>query len=306
MKAIDLFAGAGGFSMGAKMAGIEVVWAANHWQDAVDCHELNHPGTEHKCQDLQQADWSQVPNHDALLASPCCQGHSWARGKDSGNPKHDASRATAWAVISAIEFHRPTIAVIENVPQFLEWNLYPAWSLAMNALGYQLALHIIDCADLGVPQHRNRLFIVATKSKAPITLNLKRLDHVNASSFISFDSGKWSPINKPGRALATLNRVKNGRTRFGERFVMPYYGSGSGLTGRSLDRPIGTITTRDRWAVVNGDRMRMLTIAESRDAMTFPESYKLPSNGKLAIHLLGNAVPPLAVKHFLTAVQEAA
>lgn len=55
-----------------------------------------------------------------------------------------------------------------------------------------------------------------------------------------------SPIIKPGRTASTLLRVENGWKRFGERFVMPYYGSGSGLTGRSLNRPIGTITTLDR------------------------------------------------------------
>ncbi|MNG24086.1 hypothetical protein D3C84_1087710 [compost metagenome] len=73
-----------------------------------------------------------------------------------------------------------------------------------------------------------------------------------ASSFIDFEAGKWSPVVKPGRAESTLLRVKNGRERFGDRFIMPYYGSGSGLTGRCLERPIGTITTLDRWALVRG------------------------------------------------------
>lgn len=83
MRAIDLFAGAGGFSTGAAMAGCNVVWAANHWQAAVDVHAANHPGTEHACQDLQQADWRNVPGHDLLLASPACQGHSPARGMEA-------------------------------------------------------------------------------------------------------------------------------------------------------------------------------------------------------------------------------
>lgn len=60
MKAIDLFAGLGGWSAGAKMAGVDVLWAANHWPEAVRWHAENHPGTA----------------------------HVW----------HDASRATAWAV----------------------------------------------------------------------------------------------------------------------------------------------------------------------------------------------------------------
>lgn len=58
MTTIDMFAGAGGFSEAATNAGCTVVWAANHWQSAVDCHSMNHPRTRHVCQDLQQANWA--------------------------------------------------------------------------------------------------------------------------------------------------------------------------------------------------------------------------------------------------------
>ncbi len=306
MKVIDLFAGFGGLSSGAKMAGAEVVWAANHWEDAVYWYEQNH-GLAPYCQDLQQADWSMVPGHDALLASPCCQGHSPARGKDHGNPQHDASRSTAWAVVSAAEFHRPAVVIVENVPEFTRWALYPAWVAAMNALGYQCAPHVIDCADLGVPQNRIRLFNICTRSRAPLMLNLERQDHVPASSFIKWDAGKWSPIRKPGRSKATLARISRGwRSLRTGRFLIPYYGSGSGLTGRSVDRPIGTITTRARWALVKGDQMRMVTGDECLAAMTFPSGTKRPADERLTIHLAGNAVPPLAAQRVLEAVKEAA
>ena len=116
MRAVDLFAGAGGFSTGATMAGVNVVWAANHWPAAVQVHTNNHPDTIHLCQDLQQADWSLVPAHDLLMASPACQGHSRARGKERLH--HDAMRATAWAVVSAAECHLPTVVLVENVPEF--------------------------------------------------------------------------------------------------------------------------------------------------------------------------------------------
>ncbi len=304
MNAIDLFAGLGGWSTGAKQAGVNVLWAANHWPSAVEWHAANHPDTTHACQDLHQADWTQVPSHDLLLASPCCQGHSKARGKASGNPQHDASRSTAWAVVSAAEVHKPEAAIIENVPEFTDWALYPAWAAAMNALGYQLAPHVIDCADLGVPQNRERLFIVATRSKAPLFLNLPKFEHVHATSFIDFNSGRWSPIDKPGRAQATLERVANGRAIHGDRFVMSYYGNTK--IGRSLNRPIGTITTRDRWAVVDGDRMRMLTADENLLAMSFPSDVKRPASHKLTVHMAGNAVPPLAAQRIIQALKVAA
>lgn len=303
MKVVDLFAGGGGFSAGAVMAGHEVVWAANHWADAVEWHSRNHPEAQHVCQDLHQADWSLVPQHDILLASPCCQGHSKARGKAKGNPQHDASRSTAWAVVSATEFHRPPVVIVENVPEFLDWKLYRPWELAMQSLGYTVAPHVIDAADLGAPQNRIRMFLVLTQTIAPLLLNLPRYDHKPASSFIDFNAGNWQPIDKPGRAVATLERVENGRAAHGDRFLISYYGNTK--TGRSIHRPVGTITTRDRWAIIDGDRMRMFSRFECRDAMTFPSDYLLPEKHSLAVHLMGNAVCPLPVSEILKAVEAA-
>lgn len=304
MIAIDLFAGLGGNSEGARMAGVNVVWAANHWQAAVEIHAANHPGAAHVCQDLQQADWASVPAHDLMMASPACQGHTHARGRE--RPHHDAARSTAWAVVSAAEYHRPAFVMVENVPEFAVWKLYPAWCAAMNALGYALAPMILDAADCGVPQCRRRLFIVGTRSKHPIELQIQPRQHVSAASFVDFRTGKWTPINRPGRSVRTLARVSAGRSRFGRRFLAPYYGSGSGETGRSLERPIGTITTRDRWAVIDDDRMRMLTVDECRAAMAFPTRYVLPDDHRLTIHMLGNAVPPPMTAAVITALKEVA
>jgi DNA (cytosine-5)-methyltransferase 1 len=304
MKGVDLFAGAGGFSTGARMAGVDVVWAANHWQAAVDVHAANHPGTEHACQDLQQADWRDVPAHELLMASPACQGHSPARGKEK--PYHDALRSTAWAVVSACEFHRPQAVLVENVPEFTKWTLFPAWCAAMTALGYAIAPHLIDSADHGVPQHRVRLFLVCTRSDHPLQLSFEPRAHIGADSVIRFDTGKWSPIDKAGRSTNTLTRVAAGRSRFGHRFVMPYYGSGSGLTGRCLSRPLGTVTTVDRWALVDGDNMRMLTAVENRGAMGFPDDYKLPAQHRQAVHMLGNAVCPPVARDVINALRRSA
>jgi DNA (cytosine-5)-methyltransferase 1 len=83
--AIDLFTGLDGWSTGARNAGIDVLWAANHWPVAVEWHSANNSDAIHICHDLHQADWSKVPAHDIMLASPCYLGHLKARGKKSGN-----------------------------------------------------------------------------------------------------------------------------------------------------------------------------------------------------------------------------
>jgi len=304
MIGIDLFAGAGGFTEGATMAGVEIAYAANHWPLAVAFHRKNHPATRHDCQDVQQADWRDVPSHDVQLASPACQGHSKARGKE--RPHHDALRSTAWAVVSCAEYHHSEAIVVENVTDFKDWPLYPAWCDAMNRLGYAIAPHIIDAADHGVPQHRERLFLVCTRSRNPIKLKLARRPHRPIVDAIEWESHKWSQVDKPGRSPATLRRIEAGRAEFGERFIAPYYSNGSGLTGRSIGRPIGTITTCDRWAVIDGNRMRMLQVSEAKAAMGFRSNYILPATKRAAMHMLGNAVCPPVAADVLDALRRAA
>jgi len=304
MDAIDLFAGAGGFTEGAALAGVPVKWASNHWPAAVRFHSLNHPGTDHICQDLQQADWRRVPAHDIALASPACTGHSPARGKD--RPHHDALRSTAWAVVACAEYHRSQVVLVENVPEFRHWTLYPAWCDAMHRLGYAVAPHLVDAADHGVPQHRRRLFLVCTQSKHPLHLDLPHRPHRAIADVIQWDAHEWSPVERPGRSARTLRRIAAGRAAFGARFVAPYYSNGSGTTGRSIDRPIGTITTRDRWAVIDGDRMRMLRVPEAKAAMGFRASYVLPDAHRDALFMLGNAVCPPVAADILTAIRAAA
>lgn len=303
MDAIDLFAGAGGFTTGAEQAGCRVLWAANHWPAAVKVHAENHPDTEHLCQDLLSADWAEVPEHEVMLCSPSCTGHTKARGKD--RPHHDLARSTAWAVVSAAEYHRPRVVIVENVPEFRDWALYPSWLDAMTRLGYAAAPYVVDAADFGVPQHRVRLFIVLTRSAAPIELDLPKLAHKPARNIVEVNAGRWRLISDTHRPLKpnTLARIAAGRVVFGERFLIAYYGNSK--SGRSLDRPLGTVTTHDRYAIIDGDRMRMLTVDECRAAMGFPGSYRLAVDRKTAVHLLGNAVCPPVAKHLIDAVKAA-
>jgi DNA (cytosine-5)-methyltransferase 1 len=303
VNAVDLFAGLGGFTEGAERAGASVVWAANHWRAAVDIHAANHPRTQHECQDLQQADWTRVPTHDLLLASPACQGHSSARGKEK--PHHDALRSTAWAVVSAAEACRPRALIVENVERFRKWALFPFWSLALQALGYRLSEHVIDAADCGVPQNRRRLFVVGLRNRKPMPALQPKAKHIPIGDVVRFDRGEWSPVDKPGRAPATLARVADGRRRYGAQFVMPYYSLGSGITGRPLDRPVGTITTISRWALVDHDRMRMLLVDELRAAMGFRADYVLPAVKREAEKMLGNAVAPPVAEFLVRRVAEA-
>lgn len=175
------------------MAGIQVVWAANHEPLAVATHSRNHPETAHSCQDLQLADWTKLPDHELLTASPCCQGHSKAKG--STKDWSEKSRSTAWCVYSAAVAKRPQAIIVENVPEFKSWSddqdsgyVFRTWRdlISRIGVGYHYSDTVIDAADLGVPQHRERLFMAFIRKDVggPVQFATPRLPHTAASSIL--------------------------------------------------------------------------------------------------------------------------
>lgn len=291
MRAVDLFAGAGGFSHGAHLAGVEVVAAVNHWKLAVDTHAAAFPAARHYCEDAAVLDPHDLPAFDLLLAAPSCTGHTRARGKEQ--PHHDAARATAWCVIRVAELRRPPAILVENVPEMLRWVLFRAWRLALSDLGYRVAEHIMDAADAGVPQHRKRLIITATQGLRPVRLPDPAKAHVAARGFLDLAKGPWASVS--GWCERTRERVENGQRAHGPDVLIPYYGNERG--GRSLDRPIGTLTTVDRYALVRGDKGRMLSVEEMLRLSSFPAGYPLAGTRRDQTKLIGNAVPPLLGQH---------
>lgn len=281
---------------------MKIVAGANHWPRAVETFRAAHPEAQARCQDVALMDPRDLPAFDVMLASPACQGHSRARGKDQ--PHHDAQRATAWAVVQVAEVCRPRLFAVENVPEFAQWPLYRHWRAALSELGYRITERVLDAAEHGVPQERRRLFVCGSLRRLPV-IESARLDPVPASTFVRFDDhAEWSPINRPGRSSKTLRNVAAARAEHGPRSLLSYYGTTRG--GRSLSRPVGTITTHDRYAVLDHDRMRMLSVDELRVAMGFPDDYPLTGTRSEQVHQLGNAVVPAVAAHVVRQLLEAA
>ncbi len=301
MKAIDLFAGAGGFSEGARLSGVDVVWAANHNPKAVAVHAANHPRALHECQDLRQADFTALPAYDLLVASPACQGHSTA-SQSRRRPKHDADRSTAWAVVECAERTQPRALIVENVTAFRRWALYPVWRSALELLGYSLSELELDAADFGVPQNRRRLFVAGFLKKSAPKLALKSAGQVSARSILDPKANGWAPV--ASKSAAVQARVENGRRRGWTRFLTQHV---TNHPGRDLARPIGTITCASQhWHLVDGPRMRPLSVRELARAQGFLDSFQLPEQVSLGTRLVGNAVPPPMAAAVISAVAEAA
>ncbi len=304
LAAIDLFAGFGGLTLGSEQAGVPVVWAGNHWRTAVDTHARNHPATVHACQDLRQVDWSTLPPFRIQLSAPACQGHSSA-SQPKRRAFHDAMRGTAFAVIDCADVTEPDAIIVENVPSFLSWRLYPWWKEGLERLGYQVDPRIVHASRVGVAQRRKRLFVIATRPG--VKVRPLRHDAVEPAFGQHLhrrtSDALWRPV-----AAATPSvraRIERGRARHGARFLTQHV---TGHPGVGLHEPIRTITTASQhWNLVDGDRYRALTSRELARGMGFPDTYTWDPALSVAdvTKGLGNAVCPPVGREVVSAVAEA-
>ena len=235
---------------------------------------------------------------DILLASPECTSHTCAKG---GAPRDEASRATAMLVIEYARALRPRWLVLENVIHMRPWSRYKELKGALCDLGYLLEEHVLDATDFGVAQRRRRLFLVGDRERRPNTRIRKRSGRRRSAKSVLDPEGVWktSRLFDAKRAAATLERAERGFLALGEEasFLLVYYGNDGAGGWQRLDRPLRTVTTLDRFALIRHDgcepRMRMLQVPELKRAMGFDEDFKLPVGTRRdRIRLLGNGVCP--------------
>ena len=184
MNAVDLFAGAGGWSHGWRCAtGSEPMLAVNHCDHAIRLHKLNHPGTQHEPKDVWKVDPATVLRGrrvDWLHGSPDCTHFSRAKG---GKPRKQRIRMLAWVLARWAKVARPRFVSLENVAEFLDWGpldkdghpikarkgeTFRRFVGQLRRLGYVVDWRVLCAADFGAPTIRKRLFLIARNDGMPI------------------------------------------------------------------------------------------------------------------------------------------
>ncbi len=313
LRTLDLFAGCGGSSYGARIAGATLVGAIDAWELATRTYKANFPGARVITKQIEDVDpvslRKQIGRIDLLLASPECTNHTCAKGSAR---RSETSRRTALQVLRFAREFEPRWIVIENVTQMRGWRRYRTFLTELESCGYKVAEQVLDAKDFGVPQTRRRLFILGDREAEPQKVIPRKSRRSRTVQQVLDANGRWKtrPLFAEGRAENTVVRYLTGLERMGpdQRFLLVYYGSDGGGGWQRLDRPLRTITTVDRFALVNQNgrepRMRMLQVPELQRAMGFGSDFKLHGESRRdRIKLLGNAVcPPVltAVVHSLT------
>ena len=296
ITAIDSFAGAGGSSTGLTQAGIEVVWAANHWPLAIGTHQDNHPDVEHHTANLSDIDWRTVPRTDIGWFSPSCRGHAPAGGRkrppaEVERLRADAAaidRATAFAVIAAAEVLEFPVIFVENVVEFAAWSLYPWWLAGLHMLGYRTRELVLDAAAFGHAQQRKRLFIAATRGGVELDLTPPVVAPVSASAILDDDLGR--PVT---RRLYVADQIDS-ITVEGVPHLVTY--RRHARARRADEHPLATVTAGGNHHAVAQVRdyiqyHRMLTNRECARAQGFPDGYTFRGCKEDVKKQIGNAVP---------------
>jgi DNA (cytosine-5)-methyltransferase 1 len=194
------------------------------------------------------------------------------------------------------------------------WSRYGELKNELHDLGYKLDEQVLDASDFGVAQSRRRLFLVGDRKHAPTLVERKHPGKRKSVKSVLDKPGTWntSALSRNGRAKDTLARAQRAYDALGSdaSFLLVYYGTDGSGGWQPLTRPLRTITTVDRFALVepspNGPQMRMLQVPELRRAMGFNDAYKLEIGTRRdRIRLLGNGVCPPVMTEVIRALTTA-
>lgn len=289
MTGLSLFAGAGGFDLGAMMAGIDIA-ASIEWsptdpkQHAAQALKLNAQHTVIN-QDATTVDYSQWRGVGIVFGGPPCQGHSIANSVFRS--ADDSRNQLVWEMVRAAKETGAQHVVIENVPTF-DRVLLGRVLTSLAGMGYWVSSQNLNAADYGVPQTRLRKFILATKH-----LGVHYPNPTHAGRWLTVDetlADLWSSLDR-SELPDWLKPLADPKLRILDAQNKNKLGSRQGRRG---DEPSITITRSCyymRWQ--RGGETGKLGIKAAQRLQSFPDSWQFVGGKDNQGLQVGNAVPLL-------------
>lgn len=337
LKAVDFFCGGGGMTYGLRLAGINVLGGVDIASDCRETYEYNNSPAKFVERDVSGLDAKTLsdifdinPGDPSLIFVGCSPCQYWSKIRTDRN-KSEKSAFLLKEFQRLVDAFSPGFVVLENVPGLRNkpQSYLPHFLDFLHCSGYVFADDVVDASRYGVPQHRHRYLLVASRSHVVIALpegdgsivtvrdvigevnGFPRIGpgHIDTSAFMH-TSADLSELNRR-RIKAT---PPDGGNRLSwkddpELQIDAYKGRDKifqDVYGRiRWDTPAPTITTRFN-SLSNGrfghpEEDRALSLREGSCLQTFPKSYRFfgPNRDSMA-RQIGNAVPPLLAKHIGT------
>ena len=332
--AIDLFCGVGGMTYGMKKAGINVLGGIDIDSKIGEVYKSNNHPSLFINKDIRYVTGQEIlelfgDSHGPRILAGCAPCRPFSIINREGGRQHpDYSLLDSFSrLIREVE---PDGVIMENVPGITSSGkaIFQRFLNTLRAVKLNPSYAIVDAADFGVPQHRKRLFLIASReapkiprlTNGPRTKREYKTVRDAISKFPPIESGHrdTGPRNHSCKALEQVNitRIKltpkNGgsRNQVPKELWIPTHLKHDGYSdtyGRmSWNEPAPTLTCRCV-SISNGrfahpEQDRGISIREAATLQTFPKRYRFPTSFTLAQIAIGNAVPPLLATKFSRAL----
>lgn len=336
LKAIDIFSGAGGMSIGAAMAGINVVVAVEYDKHAAATFKANHPKAEIITKDIRDVVFDDKYKTPFLLfGGPPCQGFSTSNTKTRNSDNSNNSLFQEY--IKQVKELSPDWFVFENVEGITSYEkgtVVKRLEQEFLKLGYKTNWKVLKASDYGVPQNRNRFFMVGNrldleyifpeKNKNIVTVkdaiedlpNLKNGDSFDFLNYKNIEVNPYAKLMRGKTEKVSQNYVSRNKDYVLERYkhikpgqnwkaipeeLMKNYtdtkNCHSGIYKRlDPNSPSVVIANYRKNMLIHPFENRGLSVREAARIQSFPDSFVFKGNLSFQQQQIGNAVPPLLAK----------
>jgi len=329
-KALDLFCGAGGLSLGLIDAGFAVVGGVDYDKPSIATYKRNfeHPAL---CADLARVEPASLledlgldsADIHLLAGGPPCQGFSVQR---RGGDRDDRNELLL-RFLHFVEVLRPPFFLLENVPGMQTRHgarMIHQFKTGARAAGYAVKSAVLNAADFGVPQIRRRIFIIGELEASFFSFPSPTLERQSWKTVRDALDGLPAPpadftphpeiSNHQLSRMSALNirRIAHvpeggGWQHLPEELRLACHRPGADKIGHryvygrlSWDEPAGTITARfdsfTRGKFAHPTENRSITLREGARLQSFPDTFVFEGTKEEVAAQIGNAVPPRLAK----------
>lgn len=337
---IDIFSGAGGLSLGAEMAGIRVHYAIEINKSAAKTFRRNHKGVSVICEDITKLSPKDiVKDHNVfiIMGGPPCQGFSLSNtmNRNMDNPKNMLFKE----FVRFVREIKPTWFVFENVWGLTKMNNGETQKMieqCFEELGYTVSSKVLWASDYGVPQRRNRFFLIGNKNgikyefPEPYKYTVSVREAIedlpilqNGDNFETMPyripkskSSKYAQLMRMNSKECTQNYVSKNNDLVIERYsyikqgqnwraipdhLMTNYAdkqrTHSGIYKRLKEaEPSVVISNYRKSMLIHPTQDRGLSVREAARIQSFPDDFYFEGPISHVQQQIGNAVPPQLAK----------
>ncbi|ELC8381620.1 DNA cytosine methyltransferase [Clostridium perfringens] len=295
LKTVALFAGCGGLDLGFKNAGFNIIWANDNNKKVESTYRYNHKDTELIIKSLVDIKSEEIPECDIIIGGPPCQSWSLA-GAMKG--KEDSRGQLFYEYVRVIKDKRPMAFVAENVKGIVSKAHIESFNEIVDMFkesGYTVTYKLVNAKDYGVPQDRERVFIVGIRNDLKVSYEFPEATH-EKGNYVTLETAIGDLRDNPGEwmegSFSPIFMSRN-RRRSWDEVAFTVQASGR-QTQIHPDSPEMEKIEKDKWQFKeeSNRKVRRMSVRECARIQTFPDEFKFlgePINENYK--MIGNAVP---------------